>query len=601
MNASALLFATAASAHGEPAAALVAGGSTLVGRLVAQLQALGVRRVWLVTRPAWKETLEEATTHSGVQVTVVASGDRTEDLRTTAEIADRVRGGLIIGSAHVLTHREALAGLLADPRISSGILGTSSAPWFSLFPVRTVRGRVVSAASQYHVVSQPNNYSLAFVKVDAGDRGHLIAASRHLAELMGGPEPWENQLGRLGVEWRLRLWQEATERETGVAPDPDDLPDVTSIRLDPESEAEVELRLRAAEEDVVDLLVVSLVRTGVHLRLSALRGFFYAAPLSAHAIGSATEELSTYDEDRIALDSAVKAKDGFFTTFFVSPYSKYVAYFGAHRGWTPNWVTAASFAIGGIAAASFALGNRAGLIAGAVLLQIAFAVDCVDGQLARYTRTFSRLGAWLDSVLDRSKEYVVYGGLAIGAARGFGDDVWTLAAAALTLQTFRHMLDFAYAARHDEAIEETPLLSLEEPNDVRLSIDLHAREPAHVVSRFDLHPTASATAVVPQAPSRLAVASAGEPHDAATAQREQRLAFSTFARHAVDGARALDRWTLTRWAKRILVLPIGERFALISLTAAVWSPRVTFVALLAWGGIAAAYAVVGRILAAIAR
>ena len=75
-----------------------------------------------------------------------------------------------------------------------------------------------------------------------------------------------------------------------------------------------------------------------------------------------------------------------------------------------------SWLIGIGAAVAFAFGTRPGLIAGAVLLQIAFTFDCVDGQLARYTHTFTRLGAWLDSVFDRGKEYVVFAGLAIGAA-----------------------------------------------------------------------------------------------------------------------------------------------------------------------------------------
>lgn len=52
---------------------------------------------------------------------------------------------------------------------------------------------------------------------------------------------------------------------------------------------------------------------------------------------------------------------------------------------------------------------------------------------------------------------------------------------------------------------------------------------------------------------------------------------------------------------RILTLPIGERFALISLTAAIASPRVTFVALLLWGGLAAGYSVTGRIVRTVAR
>ena len=95
--------------------------------------------------------------------------------------------------------------------------------------------------------------------------------------------------------------------------------------------------------------------------------------------------------------------------------------------------------IGILAAAAFATGERWGLVAGAVLLQLAFTADCVDGQLARYTRTFSKLGAWLDSIFDRAKEYLVFAGLAIGASRA-GDAVWLLACAALTLQTVRHIV-----------------------------------------------------------------------------------------------------------------------------------------------------------------
>ena len=47
--------------------------------------------------------------------------------------------------------------------------------------------------------------------------------------------------------------------------------------------------------------------------------------------------------------------------------------------------------------------SGSGYVAGAVLLQAAFTLDCVDGQLARYTRTFSKLGAWLDSIFDRAR------------------------------------------------------------------------------------------------------------------------------------------------------------------------------------------------------
>jgi phosphatidylglycerophosphate synthase len=221
-------------------------------------------------------------------------------------------------------------------------------------------------------------------------------------------------------------------------------------------------------------------------------------------------------EDDARLRAAVKANDGFFTTFFVSSYSPYVVRAAARRGLTPNQITVLSMLLGVLSAAGFATGERWGLIAGAVLLQLAFLLDCVDGQLARYTQTFSAMGAWLDAVFDRTKEYLVYAGLAIGAART-GDSVWLLAAAAMGLQTARHAMDFSFSGTHDAS-------------------------------------TAGVLAL----------------------------------------ARRHDTGALS-WVKKVIVLPIGERFAVISITAAIWSAHTTFVVLLVWGTIAGVYGLAGRL------
>jgi hypothetical protein len=293
------------------------------------------------------------------------------------------------------------------------------------------------------------------------------------------------------------------------------------------------------------------------------------------------------------LDSAVKATDGFFTTFFVSPYSRYIARFAARMGWTPNAMTTVSMLIGIAAAAAFATGSRGGLIAGAILLQAAFTVDCVDGQLARYTRQFSKLGAWLDSIFDRGKEYVVYVGLALGATHGFHDDVWTLAACALALQTARHAIDFSWGALRQQAIATARHLPLQAPEDAP-GTGRTAPQPAAVaVGARAPHPA--------QLTAEGAVAVATLPRVAVAAAPEETPAGLTGA--AARGVRlitALDRRGPTRWVKRILTLPIGERFALISLTAALGSPRTTFTALLIWGGVAAGYQVGGRLLRSVA-
>jgi phosphatidylglycerophosphate synthase len=360
----------------------------------------------------------------GLEVEVVAPGVLAERVRS----AD---GELVLADGDIATNREALAGLIDDPRIASGVL--------------------------------------------AADDGQ-----RFLGVL------------KVAAEQRVLLAETADRA--------------------------------ASSDDALAAIAAGLAEAGVPLRTALLRGMVWERPATEAAWARAAQ----VDEDRVRMDSAVKSVDGFFTTFFVSPYSRYVARWAAHRGLTPNQVTAASLALGLLSALCFATGERWGLIAGAVLLQVAFTADCVDGQLARYTRNFSALGGWLDSTFDRLKEWLIFAGLAIGADR-MGHPVWVLAGAALTLQMLRHMVDFAF---HDER---------------------HARiapaggKPAGELGRW------------------------GE----------------------------LDRVAVVPWVKRLIAFPIGERFALVSLTAALWSAHTTFVAWLAWGGFAALYGVTGRVLRAL--
>ncbi|MCW2990823.1 MAG: CDP-alcohol phosphatidyltransferase, partial [Solirubrobacterales bacterium] len=295
-----------------------------------------------------------------------------------------------------------------------------------------------------------------------------------------------------------------------------------------------------------------------HVGQSDLRELFWARPSSPEELARAQREIEGHDEEQVLLDSSVKAIDGFFTTFFVSPYSKHIARWAARRGLTPNQVTTVSLVLGVLAAAGFATGERWGLVAGAVLLQVAFTTDCVDGQLARFTRTFTPLGAWLDSTFDRLKEYVVYAGLAIGAAHA-GDPVWTLAAAALILQTARHGFDFAFAAAEHQSFDTDTRLPLDDPSDG-----------------------------TPSGPR--AGASAGGTGPAARPPGERGAAGVLRRWRRVDEVPGLI------WVKRAIVFPIGERFAAISLTAALWDARTTFVVVLVWGAVGAVYGLAGRVL-----
>ena len=244
------------------------------------------------------------------------------------------------------------------------------------------------------------------------------------------------------------------------------------------------------------------------------------------------------DDEWRRINAAVKADDGFSGTFFVSPYSRYIVRWCAHRGITPNQATVVSMVLAVLAAACFATGVRSGLVAGALLLHATLTFDCVDGQLARFTGHFTPLGAWLDPMFDRVKEYLVFAALAYGAVRtGTADQgIWVLAAVALTVQTFRHMSAFSFGFQRDAA--------------------------------------AAARAAAAAKPARTVQA-------------------------AEAWSRASDR-NFLKWPKRLIVLPIGDRYVLISLTAALFDARVTFIALLAWSALAVAYANTGRVLRSVA-
>ncbi|MDQ0948084.1 phosphatidylglycerophosphate synthase [Streptomyces phaeochromogenes] len=291
--------------------------------------------------------------------------------------------------------------------------------------------------------------------------------------------------------------------------------------------------LRTASDDasngsvVVGILAERIAEVlGTDLHRPELGELVAEVPRDPQARNEARQALSVVDDEAIRLRTAVKSRDGFFTTYCISPYSRYLARWCARRGFTPNQVTTASLITALIAAGCAATGTRAGYVAAGLLLLFSFVLDCTDGQLARYSLQYSTLGAWLDATFDRAKEYAYYAGLALGAARG-GDDVWALALGAMVLQTCRHVVDFSFnEANHDATANTSPTAALS--------------------GRLD---------------------SVG--------------------------------WTV--WLRRMIVLPIGERWAMIAVLTAVTTPRITFYVLLIGCAFAATYTTAGRVLRSLTR
>ncbi|NUP68485.1 MAG: CDP-alcohol phosphatidyltransferase family protein [Nonomuraea sp.] len=419
-----------------------------------------------------------------VQV-VTPGGGLGADLRGVAKIARIASGAVVVLPADLVAHTEALALLVEHPARDTGALVSYDAAAAPMRPpVRVDGGRIAAAGSSFHTVPEANATFRGVLQTGEADLASLADIAEELAELA--------DTGRLGP--------------------------VTPV-------------------EAVDLLLVGLVRSGVRVRAAAIGPLHADRVTGQHAADSALTRLAEVDEARVRLDTSIKEDDGFVATFFVSTWTRHLIKPAVRLKLTPNAVTGVSIGLAALSAVWFSAGTQPARLAGAVLLFLSFALDCLDGQLARYTRTFSPLGAWADGMADRLKEYLVYVGLAFGFG---GTGIWYLAAAAMITQVVRHAIDYSYAGAVSDAARvgalwARPARSLLEPADAR---------NAHGVLGF---------------------------------------------------AQRMERDSIARWFKKIVVLPIGERTALIAVTAAVWNARVTFLSLLCWGGFAAFYQLAGRI------
>lgn len=253
------------------------------------------------------------------------------------------------------------------------------------------------------------------------------------------------------------------------------------------------------------------------------------------------------DMDAWRLKNAIKHDDDFFATYAVSTWTPKLVKLSARLGWTPTPITWVSIALAVGAAAIFATGWSWWYLAAAALMYFSFVFDCVDGQLARYTQNFSSFGGWLDMMADRSKEFLIYAGLAAGAVAGGAGApaAWGLAIAAMATQTIRHTADTWYAVLLD-------------------------------------------TAVVRQARERESAPPVGR-----AAHLGRRLGSAS---EQVMGAHRTPLY----WAKRTIVAPVGERWLLLAVAAVAFGPQIAITALLVWQLLALGYTTAGRTLRSLA-
>ncbi len=200
-----------------------------------------------------------------------------------------------------------------------------------------------------------------------------------------------------------------------------------------------------AQIDPIQYLMLGLVRVGEQIRV-----------LEIDSLPPANS-----DPAKLRLELANRSNDGFFSTFVLRKISKVFTRAALNLKLKPNFVTVLSFLVGVFAAIEF---SRSNYISGAILLQLSLILDCVDGEVARYTKQFSRFGAWLDALSDRVKEFMAIGGLAYSVQDSV-KNIWILATIAVILQTVKHISDYDFIAVRESLEVKIEPISLSQKAD----------------------------------------------------------------------------------------------------------------------------------------
>jgi phosphatidylglycerophosphate synthase len=110
--------------------------------------------------------------------------------------------------------------------------------------------------------------------------------------------------------------------------------------------------------------------------------------------------------------------DGFLDRWINRPLSRILTRFLVHTPISPNAITVLGTLVGLAGAALIAEGSHSLAVLGALLFQLSAAIDCADGDLARLLFKESRLGKWLDLILDNLVHLAIFAAFAAHALKG---------------------------------------------------------------------------------------------------------------------------------------------------------------------------------------
>jgi phosphatidylglycerophosphate synthase len=130
-----------------------------------------------------------------------------------------------------------------------------------------------------------------------------------------------------------------------------------------------------------------------------------------------SEITKSYTAEKAAID-----KDNPILYYFYRPLSFYPTKLFIKLGISDHETVLIGFLINLIAMFLFISGNYWWMLAGAIVANIGFMCDVMDGNLARYNKTASRYGEWLDKVND----YFAWGLFPIAIGIGLRELGWPI-------------------------------------------------------------------------------------------------------------------------------------------------------------------------------
>jgi len=124
-----------------------------------------------------------------------------------------------------------------------------------------------------------------------------------------------------------------------------------------------------------------------------------------------------------------KKPSGIFTSFLFRPAGHIIVYFSYKLSLSPNVVSFLSivFCFAGVVILYIYPENYNFILLAAALWWIGAIFDAADGDLARFTDNFSPIGGWLDSFLDRVKEFMIFGLIGYLMYKKYDSEIYLLA------------------------------------------------------------------------------------------------------------------------------------------------------------------------------